>query len=439
MVSSKCLYCNKPFTPQRKTAKYCSDSCRTRHWLARKTKVAVEEPPSQPPLRGVVQNIDEPVNKTEQTKPTPDTSWEDYKRECQFNNLIDWNKGCQKAIKALERPSVHPESLFNLIFNKGALLSLCNDPYKAFTQRISAYGRTVFEKKPIRLLTFIEIKGFQGIFYNELQRTNKLIVEQKILRISVSGKTNIRSAETALKEQRVQPKSMTPDASQKPVHPTKQVIPKSLPETNLRIMQSANLARMEYPSLHFTGRWAELLGLPAIFFHCVIHGKPGEGKSTFAIQLADYLAENFGNVLYISGEEGFSKTLKDKLVNANALSKDLFIADFRKYSEVVTEMKPNTYNFIVIDSLDTLGISAEQLRELRTINDKVGFITISQSTKDGKMRGSNEIAHDADIVVVVENGVATTKKNRFKETNLVFEVFPNARVGTGPNTLRNTI
>jgi hypothetical protein len=31
------------------------------------------------------------------------------------------------------------------------------------------------------------------------------------------------------------------------------------------------------------------------------------------------------------------------------------------------------------------------------------------------MRGSNEIIHNADIGVIVVNGLATTHKNRFKE------------------------
>jgi hypothetical protein len=45
-----------------------------------------------------------------------------------------------------------------------------------------------------------------------------------------------------------------------------------------------------------------------------------------------------------------------------------------------------------------------------------------QLTKNGKMRGSYEILHDCDIAVKVENGVATTTKNRFKEKGMEFSV-----------------
>jgi predicted ATP-dependent serine protease len=51
------------------------------------------------------------------------------------------------------------------------------------------------------------------------------------------------------------------------------------------------------------------------------------------------------------------------------------------------------------------------------------LITISQSTKDGKIRGSQELVHDCDISVMVENGIAKTNKNRFKERAMEFSVF----------------
>jgi predicted ATP-dependent serine protease len=39
----------------------------------------------------------------------------------------------------------------------------------------------------------------------------------------------------------------------------------------------------------------------------------GEGKSHFAMLLGKYLADRFGDVLYISGEEGFAESFLQKL------------------------------------------------------------------------------------------------------------------------------
>ena len=149
----------------------------------------------------------------------------------------------------------------------------------------------------------------------------------------------------------------------------------------------------------------------------------GQGKSTFAIQFANYLAENFGEVIYISGEEGFSKTLKDKFRNNNAASEHLYLADLITYQDILNEIKPNYFNFIFIDNLDNMRICAQELKELRKLFINSALITISQSTKDGKMRGSNEIVHDSDIAVAVSNGVAETIKNRFEEKGRQFRIF----------------
>jgi len=193
--------------------------------------------------------------------------------------------------------------------------------------------------------------------------------------------------------------------------------------TSDKIINSKDLATMDYKALNFRNKWNDLFGYPSINFHCVIHGMSGEGKSTFAIQFANYLAQNFGSVIYVSGEEGFNKTLKDKFMNNHATSDDLYIADLRTYEDITKEIPPNDYNFIFIDSLDTMKIDAEKMKKLRELYKTTALITISQSTKDGKMRGSYEIVHDSDIAVCVENGIAITTKNRFKEKNMKLKVF----------------
>ena len=139
--------------------------------------------------------------------------------------------------------------------------------------------------------------------------------------------------------------------------------------------------------------------------------------------MANYLAENFGQVLYISGEEGFSKTLRDKAINNKANSRNLTFADFHN-SEEIKEHLENRFHFIFIDSLNNMNIDPARLKELRGLYPDSAFITISQSTKDGKLRGSNVIVHDSDIAVQVESGLAITTKNRFKEIGMEFRMFP---------------
>lgn len=70
-----------------------------------------------------------------------------------------------------------------------------------------------------------------------------------------------------------------------------------------------------------------------------------------------------------------------------------------------------------------MGIGASELKELRILYSNSALVTISQSTKDGKMRGSYEIIHDSDIAVSVSSGIAETVKNRFLEKGRKFEIF----------------
>jgi predicted ATP-dependent serine protease len=197
-------------------------------------------------------------------------------------------------------------------------------------------------------------------------------------------------------------------------------------QSNSKLISSRELRELHYKCLNFQGKWKDFFGLPAVVFHLAVHGKPGEGKSTFCIQFADYLAKDFGNVVYISGEEGFSKTLRDKVVNNKIDNPHLFFADISSFEQIKNEIENNKFHFIFIDSLDTLRIDATKLRELREYYSQSAFITISQSTKDGKMRGSQEIIHDTDIAAKVENGIAITTKNRYHPRGTEFQVFPSS-------------
>lgn len=190
-----------------------------------------------------------------------------------------------------------------------------------------------------------------------------------------------------------------------------------------KIINSCDLKKMDFKVLDFRGRWNEFFGYPSHNFHCIIHGMPGEGKSTFAIQFAKYLAENIGRVMYVSGEEGFTKTLKDKFINNDGISPYIDIADLRTFDDIIKNVSNEIYNFIFIDSLDNMRIDANKMKLIRERYKNSALITISQSTKDKKMKGSQELVHDCDMSVIVENGIAKTDKNRFKPKFMVYEVF----------------
>lgn len=206
-----------------------------------------------------------------------------------------------------------------------------------------------------------------------------------------------------------------------------QIVSNNEVQLNDKIICSNQLKNMNFKSLDFKQEWNHLLGKPAISFHLVVHGRPGQGKSTFCLQLASYLASSFGKVLYVSGEEGFSKTMKDKFKMNNAYNDNLFLADIHSYENLRDIVTPDTYHFIFVDSLNNMGIDIEQLKEMRAFYKNSSLITISQSTKKGQLRGSLEIEHESDISLKIENGIAYTTKNRFKELGYEYSIFKNIK------------
>ena len=184
------------------------------------------------------------------------------------------------------------------------------------------------------------------------------------------------------------------------------------------IMSSADLIDYTYDKYPFTGKWAKFMGEPSIGFHAMVFGIPKSGKSILCTQMAKYLSDNFGNVLYVAAEEGFSMTLQNKLREFGMASENLHYANFREYEQIKTALQNNDFNFVFLDSVNFMKITPEQMRELKQENPQTAFITIQQATKDGKFRGSQEYAHDADVIINVANGVAT-QQGRFCEPSMM--------------------
>ena len=159
-----------------------------------------------------------------------------------------------------------------------------------------------------------------------------------------------------------------------------------------------------FSPLNFSGKWIKLIGQPSEPFKLMIYGKAGSGKSTLALQFAKYIASSQNKkVLYVAHEEGFSYTLQEKMRRLNLADKNLSIID-------TLPNNFNGYDYVFIDSINSLGLEAEDLRKMS--KDK-SYVYIFQSTKDGNFRGSQEFEHDVDTSILVENMIAVARKNRF--------------------------
>lgn len=174
------------------------------------------------------------------------------------------------------------------------------------------------------------------------------------------------------------------------------------------VMSSMDFAKVQFKTLGFTGKWLELIGDPSSNFTAMVFGKPKMGKSYLCVDFAGYLARSHGKVLYVANEEGLDYTLQEKLNDKNVKHPSLF----------VTGTIPNNlanYDFIFLDSVNRLGLTAEDLRVLKTNHPTKSFIYIFQATKQGNFRGENSFQHDVDVVIDVPEKGKAVQMGRFNQ------------------------
>lgn len=448
MMTKKCEHCGQEFSAKRNDAKFCNSTCRSMNWQSNNSTISESEN-IQKQLKGVLN--DNPAGiKRIVTQLVPNKDYVDLATKLKAKETEIFRLQQQKISLVKQFHSLQKQS-------NGGITLLGTGTGAAIGYKRSENLNDDTDKRVSKTMIGGFLGFLAGLAFEELTKDSREKQRQEdINKINVSLSdvnaklTNLNKGITELNDimaktepqltieteiiekSEINQDNLTSNSVEmaeiRPhinVNKHLEEVIKTVNNDNNdgKIISSGQLVEMNYKALNFQGNWQHLFGFPSVNFHCVLHGMSGEGKSTFAIQFANYLADNFGKVIYISGEEGFSKTMKDKFVNNNASSENLFIADIRTYDDLIAEVKPNTYNFIIIDSLDNMRIGANEMKSLRKLYQHSAIITISQSTKDGKMRGSYEIVHDSDIAVSVSKGIAETIKNRFLEKGRSFKIF----------------
>jgi len=130
------------------------------------------------------------------------------------------------------------------------------------------------------------------------------------------------------------------------------------------------------------------------------------------INFAKYLAqEHKMKVLFVAQEEGGnSYTVKDKLNRLSAAVPGLFVS-----KEIPSDKSfMQTVDVIIIDSINSLQLFAEDLESLKKQYPKLSTVSLMIAYKDGNdYKGSSDFGHNAEAVFHVSEGKWKAQKNRF--------------------------
>jgi len=168
----------------------------------------------------------------------------------------------------------------------------------------------------------------------------------------------------------------------------------------------------------------------------LLGGDPGIGKSTLLLQVACALSRQYGQVLYVSGEESGRQT-RLRADRLDALSPGLFVAGETNLDSIIGHIRKLSPTLVVIDSIQTIYRSdlagapgsIGQVREcavalLRLAKEtNIVVVLVGHVTKAGYLAGPRVLEHVVDCVLYFEGEryhsfrILRAIKNRFGSTN----------------------
>jgi len=173
-------------------------------------------------------------------------------------------------------------------------------------------------------------------------------------------------------------------------------------------------------------------------------GKQGSGKTRFAFQFMNALAQRY-RVGHASIEEHPESVLYEEkayqYLNDTALE-HITAQDVRSLAELDTMIRTN--EVIVIDSFQKMRELAPKFevdKDLRKKYDGKLFLVIFQQTADGKMRGGSKSQFDGDIILFMETfpdyreNYVYPDKNRYNKrpaTELQYSIYEQRMLATAP-------
>ena len=425
LSETKCIQCEKLFLPTNKRNTYCSDGCKQDAYRERK---GIVRPNFLPNSNGDKYQVFKSENKVLVYSKVYTRKFTDQKKV--VDNLKKELFSIKQEIKGNEERIYNIENRNNMFFLKRGSAIVSGFIVLVSGWIIFSVVKYLFKSVVGRLslglfsLPFIVLAFAFG--YKSQKSSDKLHIEE--LSNLNSFKNVLKDAQNRAKAKELEIISeetllssisefeLLTEQETKQIEETIKLPKYGLPEIRANdakeTMSLSDLQERQFKTLSFTGEWGELVGKPEQNFSMMIYGQPGHGKSHLAVRLSEYLANNFGTVLYNSSEEGAGISLQNKLKGLD--SNNLRISSFKDFESIKKFLKNSTSKFVILDSVNHMSLTPEQVEDLKRMDKTRGFITIHQVTKNGDFKGDNKFLHNCDVQIIVTNRVPLVEKNRYK-------------------------
>ena len=372
----ECNWCASPIQKKKESHRFCSDTCRKK-WH-RKDKGKAIKPDFLNIQRAIprptvpqVQTVTAPTAPTARPVPVPAAPQVPQAQPLPLWSFYDLPESVSELMRMRQEIEKTEGSVLSQIVGFGAGFMVCDE----------CSIQSKFIAGAVGSLFFGAVNKAYRKDYQKIEAINQKIIHLNRPKPKFSYK-RIKTEETAVKH-----------------------------DTDRAIVSGEQYRQADIPSIGFKGKYLYLLGDPSPGFYMLVTGLPGNGKSTFTIQFAQYLKENHGKVLYLAAEQpGYNKPLQNLLkkyrvtfdVHRDPPSrKDLLAQDI------------DGYKFVVFDSVNHMQLTADDIADLRKEFPNVSFICIMQSTKDGNFKGAQQFLHDCDIRVKLERPNVKQTKSRY--------------------------
>lgn len=179
--------------------------------------------------------------------------------------------------------------------------------------------------------------------------------------------------------------------------------------TRIKGIYGKQLLEQQYITFDFQGIWKDTMGTPARSGFWIIYGAEKNGKTWFALKLAEYLS-GFGNTLFISGEQGTGYAFQDgyKRAGLNPQNRHLKFTGYKPLDEIELHLDKRKSPEIVI--WDNITVYADELKNgnLRRLQLKYKhklFVFVAHQEQNEPYTATAKLCKKLSDIIVRVNGL----------------------------------